>query len=228
MVELLPPWPLLTAFVAASLLLAVTPGPGVLYIVTRSVVHGRRSGLASVAGIALGNLCNAVGAVLGLAVLFSVSSTAFLLAKYAGAAYLIYLGLRALGIGRRAPGAQTAAHETAQPSTPRNVFRDGFVVALLNPKTTIFFAAFLPQFMSPGGSAFVQGLTLGSLFVAIAAVTDSIYAILAGGIAQRLRAASPLKRMGRYASAATLIGLGVFAALSDPPANAQRVQRLPG
>jgi len=221
MVELLPPWPLLTAFVAASLLLAITPGPGVLYIVSRSLVHGRRSGLLSVAGIALGNLCNAIGAVLGLAMLFAASSTAFLVVKYAGAAYLVYLGVRAL---RAAPGAQ----RTAPPSAPRHVFREGFMVALLNPKTTIFFAAFLPQFMSPDGSAFVQGLTLGTLFVAIAAITDSVYAILSGGIAQRLRKASPLRRLGRYASGTTFIGLGVFAVLSDSPTGTRRTLPLSG
>ena len=215
MVELLPPWPLLAAFVTASLLLAITPGPGVLYIVTRSLAHGWRSGLLSVAGISLGNLCNAIGAVLGLAMLFAASSTAFLVVKYAGAAYLIYLGIRALRVG---PGAQ----QTAPPSAPRHVFRDGFVVALLNPKTTIFFAAFLPQFMSADGSAFVQGLALGTLFVAIAAITDSVYAILSGGIAMRLRKASSLRRLGRYASGTTFISLGVFAVLSDSPTGTRR------
>lgn len=215
--DLLPAWPLLTAFLASSLLLAITPGPGVLYIVTRSVAHGRRSGLSSVSGIALGNLCNAVGAVLGLAVLFAASSTAFLIVKYAGAAYLVYLGIRALMARTGDNRPETSASRAAPPPAPRRVFRDGFVVALLNPKTTLFFAAFLPQFMSPEGSAVAQGLTLGSLFVAIAAVTDSMYALLAGGLARRLRAASPLRRVGRRASGITFIGLGVFAALSEPP-----------
>src|SRR5215216_6300429 len=104
MSDLLPPLPLFTAFVAASLLLAVTPGPAVLYIVTRSVSHGRLSGLASVAGVAVGNLGNAIGASLGLAALFAVSSVAFTVVKYLGALYLVWLGVQALRT-RAAPAA---------------------------------------------------------------------------------------------------------------------------
>jgi threonine/homoserine/homoserine lactone efflux protein len=210
MLDLLPPAGLLATFVMASLLLAVTPGPGVLYIVTRSLMQGRRAGLASVAGVALGNLMNALGAALGLAALFAVSSTAFLVVKYAGAGYLIFLGIRAL---------RRAASDTldANPSPPRtgHVFRDGFFVALFNPKTTLFFAAFLPQFMGIDANPMVQGATLGALFVAIAAVTDAIYAITAGAAASALHRAHGLRRAGPYLSAGTLIGLGVFAALSD-------------
>ena len=94
--DLLPPWPLLAAFLAASFLLAITPGPGVLYIVTRSLAQGRRSGLASVAGVALGNFCNAMAAAIGLGALLTVSAAAFIAVKYAGALYLVYLGVQAL------------------------------------------------------------------------------------------------------------------------------------
>jgi threonine/homoserine/homoserine lactone efflux protein len=210
MLDLLPPASLLATFVMASLMLALTPGPGVLYIVTRSLMQGRRAGLASVAGVALGNLTNALGAALGLAALFAVSSTAFLVVKYAGAGYLIFLGIRAL---------RRAASDTldANPSPPRtgHVFRDGFFVALFNPKTTLFFAAFLPQFMGIDANPMVQGATLGALFVAIAAVTDAIYAITAGAAASALHRAHGLRRAAPYLSAGTFIGLGVFAALSD-------------
>ena len=209
MYELLPPRPLLTAFLAASLVLAVTPGPGVLYIVTRSLTQGRRSGLASVAGVALGNLGNAIGAALGLATLFAVSSTAFAIVKYAGAAYLVYLGIRVLRSAAPSPGA-------GQPLTPvsaRRAFRDGLLVALLNPKTTIFFAAFLPQFIGVDASPLVQGIALGTLFVAIAALTDSLYALAAGSLARPLLRASGARTLGRYVSASTFIGLGAFAAL---------------
>lgn len=208
--QLLPPWPLLAAFIAASLLLAVTPGPGVLYIVTRSLAQGRRAGLASVAGIALGNLGNAIGAAFGLAALFAVSSVAFTLVKYAGAAYLVYLGIKALRT-RPAPRPSVAP----QAGALQRVFRDGLVVALLNPKTTLFYAAFLPQFMSIDATPIVQGVTLGVLFVTIAAVTDSIYAVAAGSIGPRLTRAAPLRSLGRYVSGTTFIGLGVFAALAD-------------
>src|SRR5690242_17735750 len=137
---LFPPLPLLGAFLAASLVLAVTPGPAVFYIVTRSVTQGRISGLASVAGVALGNLGNAIGASLGLAALFAISSLAFTVVKYLGALYLVYLGVQAL---RRPRSEGNAATVDAQlpASALRRIFADGFVVALLNPKTALFFAA---------------------------------------------------------------------------------------
>jgi threonine/homoserine/homoserine lactone efflux protein len=211
--ELLPSAPLLLAFLGASLVLALTPGPGVLYIVARSLQYGRRGGLRSVAGVAAGNIDNAAAAVLGLAALFAVSSLAFTLVKYAGAAYLVWLGIRAL----KAPGPVAADTEQPAPGDPRRLFRDGFVVALLNPKTTLFFAAFLPQFMAPGAAPLWQGGLLALLFVAIAAITDAGYALLAGGIGNRLRARSALRRAGRRAAGLTYIALGLAAALSEGP-----------
>ncbi len=209
MIDLLPPWPLLSAFLVASLALAVTPGPGVFYIVSRSVLQGRRFGLASVAGVALGNLGNAVGAALGLAALFAVSSLAFTLIKYAGAAYLVWLGIQAL---RSRP--RSSQVESLAPSPLWPIFRDGFVVALLNPKTAIFFAAFLPQFMQQGTPAALQGMTLGSLFVVIAAVTDCFYALAASALAPRLARAPGLGSAGRLLTGSAFIGLGIFTALS--------------
>jgi threonine/homoserine/homoserine lactone efflux protein len=203
----LPPWPLLSAFLFASLALAVTPGPGVFYIVSRSLIQGRRVGLASVAGVAAGNLGNAIAASVGLAALFALSAFAFLVVKYAGALYLVYLGVHAL----LAPQAEPSL-ATAVPKPVARVFRDGFVVALLNPKTTLFFAAFLPQFLSAEASTIVQGITLGSLFVAIAAVTDSAYALAAGAIAPTLARARGVRVLGRYFTAGAFIGLGVLTA----------------
>jgi threonine/homoserine/homoserine lactone efflux protein len=207
--DLLPAWPLLSAFLIASLILAVTPGPAVFYIVTRSVAQGRRYGLASVAGVALGNLGNAIGASLGLAALFAVSSAAFTVVKYAGALYLVYLGIQVL----RAPetGDDIPAPMRA---SPRRVFRDGFVVALLNPKTAVFFAAFLPQFMSADAEPIVQSTLLGALFVAIAALTDTIYAIAAGAMAPALGRARGIRAVGRYFTGVAFIGLALFTALS--------------
>lgn len=209
MTTLLPDWPLLSAFLIASLVLAVTPGPGVFYIVTRSLMQGRRYGLASVAGVALGNLGNAIGASAGLAALFAISSLAFTVVKYAGAAYLVYLGIDALR--SKKPLAQPAL---AQPVSLWPIFRDGFVVALLNPKTAIFFAAFLPQFMSHGASPALQGIALGALFVAIAAVTDSLYALAASAVAPLLAEARGIRVLGRYVTGSAFIGLGLFTALS--------------
>jgi len=211
MQHVLPGWPLLSPFLAASFILAVTPGPGVFYIVTRSVMQGRRHGIASVLGVALGNLGNAVGASIGLAALFAISTVAFTAVKYAGALYLIYLGIQAL----RAPPARIAASKPA-PAPLSSIFRDGFVVALLNPKTAIFFAAFLPQFMSADASPIVQSIALGALFVAIAAVTDTGYALAAGAVTPLLGRARGIRSLGRYLTGGAFIGLGVFTALGGP------------
>lgn len=207
--DLFASWPVMGAFFAASLLLAVTPGPGVFYIVTRALAHGRRAGLLSVAGVATGNLGNAISASIGLATLFAISSVVFTIVKFAGAAYLVYLGFEAL----RTPRAELAGNPAAT-SASANVFRDGFVVALLNPKTALFFAAFLPQFLTKDATI-LQSIVLGSLFVAIAATTDSIYAITAGAVAPFFERAKNLRSFGRYVSAAAFFGLGLFAALGS-------------
>ena len=208
MTDLLPPWPLLAAFLAASVVLAVTPGPGVLYIVTRSVTQGRTAGLASVGGIALGNFGNALGASIGLGALFAVSSFAFTCVRYAGAAYLVWLGIRML---------RETAPASAPPLDPRRddrfgIFRDGFLVALLNPKTALFFAAFLPQFIDAGAHPLAQSVLLGALFVVTAMLSDTAYVMAAAALApafgRRARGA------GRYLAGGTFIGLGCLAAIA--------------
>jgi threonine/homoserine/homoserine lactone efflux protein len=195
----------LAAFLIASVILAITPGPGVLYIVTRSLTQGRRFGLASVAGVALGNLGNAVGASIGLAAVFAVSAIAFTAVKYLGALYLVYLGLQAIRAARPAPAVATPA-----PASLQRIFGDGFIVALLNPKTAIFFAAFLPQFMNAESPSIVQSLTLGSVFVAVAAVTDTGYALAAGALAPILTRARGVRAFGRYLTGGGFIGLGIY------------------
>ena len=196
----------LLAFGAASLVLAITPGPAVIYVVTRTLAQGRRAGYASVAGVALGNLGNALGASIGLAALFAVSSIAFSVVKVAGAAYLAWLGIQALRAGR--PGVSARAFGAPR---PRRIFRDGFLVALLNPKTALFFAAFLPQFIDPAGSAIGQSVALGALFVAIAASTDAAYVALAGSAAPALGRLERGQGWLRALSAATYFGLAGFA-----------------
>lgn len=202
--SLLPEGSALYAFLLATLVLALTPGPGVVFIVTRTLAQGRRAGLASVAGVALGNLANAIGASIGLAALLAASSLAFTVVRWAGAAYLVYLGIQAL----RQPALPA---DGARPvsAAPRRLFRDGVFVALLNPKTTLFFAAFIPQFLRPEGSQAAQAMTLSVLFVAVAAVTDSGYALLAGVLAPRLRGAAG---RGHYVSALVYFALGLYAA----------------
>lgn len=208
MTDLIPPWPLFSTFLIASFVLAVTPGPGVFYIVTRSLAQGHRSGLASVAGVAVGNFGNALAASIGLAALFAVSSFAFSVIKYVGALYLVYLGVQML---RSSPMENSDSVPTAAPLG--RVFRDGFVVALLNPKTMVFFAAFLPQFLSPDATPIFQSTVLGSLFVAIAAVTDSVYALAAGVAAPALRRRG-IRNLGQRLGGGVFIGLGLFTALA--------------
>ena len=198
----------LAAFAAASLVLSVTPGPGVLYVVTRTLAQGRRAGLASVAGVALGNFGNAVGASIGLAALFAVSALAFTVVKWAGAAYLLWLGIQAL----RSP--RTKPVDAPRFDAPRlgPIFHDGFLVALLNPKTALFFAAFLPQFIAPDrGGVWSQALVLGFVFVGLGLVTDSLYAVAAGTVGGLLRRQ---RNAVRYGSGIVFIALGVTAALA--------------
>ena len=196
-------------FLLASTVLAITPGPGVLYIVTRTLAQGRRVGLASVAGVALGNFGSALAASAGVAAVLALSSLAFNLLKWAGAAYLVWLGIKAL----RATPAGPAAPAAAAPDG-RRVLRDGFWVALLNPKTALFFAAFLPQFIDAQAPAAAQGLLLGSCFVAIAALTDSLWVLAAARAAPRLAGLRGTPAAGRYATAAVFIGLGLLTAFS--------------
>ena len=199
--------PMLAAFLLASFVLAATPGPGVVYIVARTLAQGRAAGLASVAGVAMGNLCNALGASLGLAALFALSSVAFTVVKWAGAAYLVYLGLKSLRRSAEAalPGGFEAPHL-------KRIFRDGFFVALLNPKTALFFAAFLPQFIDRAPWTAVEGAALGAVFVLVAVVTDTSYVMAADLAASRIGGGRPFATIGRYAAAATYFGLGIFTA----------------
>jgi threonine/homoserine/homoserine lactone efflux protein len=210
---MLPDLPLLLAFVGASLVLALTPGPAVVYIVARTLAQGRACGLASVMGVALGNLANAVGAALGLAALFAMSSSAFTVVKWAGAAYLVYLGVRLW----MAPPAGLEAVPRAPLQPLRRVFRDGFVVALLNPKTTLFFAAFLPQFMDSHANPLTQTLSLAGIFIAIAGCTDLIYVLTASLLARRLGGAARHALWGNRLAGTSFIGLGLLTAMGTRP-----------
>lgn len=206
---MLPALPTLLAFLAAALLLAATPGPGVLYILARTLALGRRAGLLSALAVAAGNLCSAVLAALGLAALLAVSALAFTVLKWAGAAYLVWLGVQAL----LAPPPNALAPTGAADA---RVFRDGVLVALLNPKTALFFAAFLPQFVQPAAPALAQVLALSTLFVAVALATDAAYVLLAARLRPRLLGAQHLARAGRWASAGVYFGLGAWAVLAEP------------
>lgn len=202
--------PNLPVFLLAALILLLTPGPAVLYIIARSVDQGRVAGFVSVLSIETGNSVHVLAATLGLSAILMSSTLAFAVVKYLGAAYLIYLGIRRLL-------ARDQSHEIVrfQKQSLRRIFSQGVLVATLNPKTALFFLAFLPQFVDPSaGSVTLQLLTLGGLFVTMAIVTDSIYALLsstAGGWLKRNRS---FLRAERYVVGSVYIGLGVTAALS--------------
>jgi len=214
MIETLLRSPTFVTFLVASFILAITPGPGVVYIVTRTLAQGRRAGLASVGGIALGNLGNAAAASVGLAALLSMSATAFVAVKLAGAAYLVFLGIKAL---RAKPVAVVATPSGLR--LPARLFRDGFLVALLNPKTALFFAALLPQFINPGASPLGQSVVLSCVFVSIAMCTDSVYVLTASALASAISQRSGSRPYGQYVTAASFIGLGIYAALAGPRAS---------
>jgi threonine/homoserine/homoserine lactone efflux protein len=194
-------------FVVAALVLLVTPGPAVFYIVTRSIDEGRRAGIVSVLGVHAGTLVHVAAAAAGLSALLAASASAFTVVKYAGAAYLVYLGVRRLldGTSRLVSGPRRSPRL-------RRAFLDGMVVNVLNPKTALFFLAFLPQFVDvTRGAVGAQVLALGVLFVALGLTTDGLYALGAGTAAQWLRAHPRFVRSERWISGTMYIGLGVAA-----------------
>ena len=200
-------------FVLASLLLLLTPGPAVLYIVARSIQQGRSAGLVSVIGIHLGTIMHIMAAALGLSALLVSSAFAFALVKYLGAAYLIWMGVRTLLAKDVDVNVDTLKIEA---KSLRRAFRDGFVVNLFNPKTAIFFLSFLPQFVDPArGAVYLQVLILGLTFMGLGILTDGMFALLAGAAGDFLRRSKPFQRLLRWFSGASFIGLGVSAAMAS-------------
>ena len=221
--------PGLPVFVGAALIRLVTPGPAVLYIIARSVDQGRRAGLVSVLSIETGNFFHVLAAALGLSAILLSSALAFTVVKYLGAAYLVYLGLRRLLTRGQAHPAAIVPRQSL-----RRIYSQGVLVAILNPKTALFFLAFLPQFVDASrGPVTVQLLMLGCLFVLMAVVTDGLYALLAGSVGQWLATSkSPTSKpptsgspavkgrrwflvAERYVAGSVYVVLGVMAALAD-------------
>ena len=203
--------PNLPVFLLAALILLLTPGPAVLYIIARSMDQGRLAGFVSVLSIESGNSVHVLAATLGLSAILMSSALAFSIVKYLGAAYLIYLGIRRLLT-------RDQSHEIArvQRQSLWRIYSQGVLVATLNPKTALFFLAFLPQFVDPSaGSVTLQFLTLGGLFVMMAIVTDSMYALLASTAGGWLKSNQSFLRADRYIVGGVYIGLGVTAALAE-------------
>jgi threonine/homoserine/homoserine lactone efflux protein len=197
-------------FCLASAALAVVPGPAVTYIVMHSVNKGRRAGLASAAGVASGGLVHVAAATVGLSALIASSATAFTVVKLVGAVYLIVVGVR------RIAGRDDREQVQAPPAPLSRIYRQGVIVNVFNPKTALFFLAFLPQFIDRGASVPPQVAVLGLTFAAIAFVSDCLYALLADLLAGRLR------RSGRGAKARRHLSGGIFVALGVTAAAAHR------
>jgi threonine/homoserine/homoserine lactone efflux protein len=198
----------LLLFGAAALALIVVPGPAVLYIVAQSIDRGRLAGVVSALGVAVGGLVHVTAAAIGLSSLLVSSATAFAAVKYAGAAYLIGLGLYTLLVRRVEPAATVARERRL-----RRRFWQGVVVNVLNPKTALFFFAFLPQFVDPDkGSAALQIGVLGLFFVALAVISDSVWALVAGSASERLRDSRRFLAVQRYVSGSVFVGLGALTA----------------
>ncbi len=207
----MPPLSSLPFFAATALVLLVIPGPAVLYITARSARQGRRAGLVSVLGVHTGTFVHILAAVAGLSAVLVASAVAFSTLKLAGAFYLVYLGLRTL-FGRRSVADTT----DAPPRALRRLYLDGVIVNVLNPKTALFFLAFLPQFVQPGeGPVWAQTLVLGLLFMALGIISDSAYAIAGAQAGRWYSRHGGRHRGGRYVEGGILVGLGL-AALAIP------------
>jgi threonine/homoserine/homoserine lactone efflux protein len=198
-------------YVLAATALIVIPGPSVLYIVAQSIGQGRRAGIVSAMGVATGGLVHVAGAAIGLSGLLLSSATAFSVVKYVGAGYLVWMGLR-----RIFGSDEGVLGEPPPPRTHGRLYRDGAVVNILNPKTALFFYAFLPQFLDPDrGVVALQALMLGGIFVAIAMVSDSLWGIAAGSAADWLRRRPWAISAERWVSGGVFVGLGLFTAFAS-------------
>ena len=195
-------------FLSAAVLLALSPGPGMLYVLARSLRGGRSAGFASSFGTALGGMTHVVAAAFGLSAVLARSAFAFLAVKYLGAAYLIYLGIQTLRSGNLGPAA-------ADPETQvKSPFWQGIVTEVLNPKTALFFLAFIPQFVNHHAARLVpQFLALGAISVALNTAADIVIVLAAAPLAQRLESSVVWRRRQHRASGAALIGLGGYVAL---------------
>lgn len=197
-------------FMGAALALLLVPGPAVLYITARSASQGRMAGLISVLAIETANFLQAAAAALGLSAILYSSALAFDVVKYLGAAYLIYLG-----ISKLFSSGETAGNESVERENLWSIYWQGFAINILNPKTALFFFAFLPQFVSPErGNVTAQTLLLGAVFVGMAIITDSLYALLASSLAGQLKGSRNFQKGQRYVTSLIYIGLGITTALT--------------
>lgn len=203
----------LSLFFTAAFILSITPGPGILYTLARSLNGGKSEGILSALGLFVGGLVHVFAAAVGISSLLMTSAVAFTLVKYAGAAYLIYLGLRTL----LSQDTLLVNADAAVPPTHRgSAFYQGVITEVLNPKTALFFLAFIPQFINvENGSVFTQFLVLGLITDCLNLAVDVFVASFAGPIGQKLRGSYRFRRGQRMASGCTMIGLGAYVAVAE-------------
>ena len=196
-------------FFAAALILAITPGPGIFYVLARSLAGGKREGVQSSFGTFAGGLFHVFAAALGISAILAASAVAFHTVKYAGAAYLVWLGIRMI----RSRNADMA-FQNLQPS--QGAFRQGILTEALNPKTALFFLSFIPQFIAPErGHVFFQFLLLGAISVILNTTADLVVVLLAAPLERKLKNSARFRRNQRVASGLGMIGLGAYVALAD-------------
>ena len=204
----------ITLFLTAALLLAIAPGPGMLYVLARSLAGGRREGVLSAFGTFLGGMVHVFAAALGLSIILARSAVAFAAVKYLGAAYLCFLGVRMILEARRDNADPGAMLSTIQPQ--RNPLWQGVATEVLNPKTALFFLSFIPQFVShTGGHIFLQFVTLGTISVVLNTTADLIVIAMAGPLGVRIRSSAIFRRRQRTVTGAIMIGLGTYLATSE-------------
>ncbi|NBT25717.1 MAG: LysE family translocator [Actinobacteria bacterium] len=196
----------IVTFAIASLALLVIPGPAVIYVLNRSVADGRNTALAGVAGLEIGNFMHVIAATLGLSAIIAASATAFSTVKWAGALYLVFVGIRTLLSKPTPPDARSTS------ATARKAFTQGIIVNTLNPKVALFFLSYLPQFIDPDrGSPALQSFVLGSIFVALGCCSDATYALTASALRDRLLTGRALPFVQRYVAGSVFVALGVVA-----------------
>jgi len=194
-------------FLGAAVVLAITPGPGIFYVLARSLRGGRKEGVLSAAGTFLGGLVHVAAAAFGLSAILAASALAFEIVRYAGAAYLIYLGFRMIRSRNEGMGDEVEA------SGSRNTFVQGVMTEVLNPKTALFFLSFIPQFVSvQQGHVAAQFLMLGAISVTLNTCADLVVACFAGPLGSKMRRNAKFRSGQRTASGAAMIGLGVYVA----------------
>jgi len=204
----------ITIFLTAALLLAIAPGPGMLYVLARSLAGGRREGVLSAFGTFLGGMVHVFAAALGLSIILARSAVAFAAVKYLGAAYLCFLGVRMILEARRDNADPGAMLSTIQPQ--RNPLWQGVATEVLNSKTALFFLSFIPQFVShTGGHIFLQFVTLGTISVVLNTTADLIVIAMAGPLGVRIRSSAVFRRRQRTVTGAIMIGLGTYLATSE-------------